>query len=233
MPILPFLPYRDRRSAGKILANAVSEVLPGRKPVVLALPRGGVPVAFEIARELGAPLDILLVRKLGSPGHEELAMGAIASGGARFLNRDVIDLLGIEPPMIERVVSAEKRELERREQAYRGARSPTPVEGLDVILVDDGLATGSSMRVAIASLRDRNPARILVAVPVAPPSTVEIIQHEADHIVCPATPEPFYAVGQFYRDFEQTSDDEVKQLLAEAWLPAASPQPVKDRRGTA
>jgi putative phosphoribosyl transferase len=184
--------------------------------IVLALPRGGVPVAFEIAQALNAPLDIYLVRKLGLPGHEELAMGAIASGGVRALNEDIITALNIPEAVVEAVARREQAELERRERAYRGDRPTLDVHGQTVILVDDGLATGSSMRAAVAGLRTQQPAHIVVAVPTAAPETCEAFETEVDDVVCAITPQPFYGVGLWYDDFSQTSDEEVRQLLEEA-----------------
>jgi predicted phosphoribosyltransferase len=183
---------------------------------VLALPRGGVPVAFEVAKALRAPLDIFLVRKLGVPGHEELAMGAIATGGVRVLNDDVVERLRIPFGVIDSVAANELRELERRELAYRGNRPEPEVQGKTVILVDDGLATGSTMRAAVAALRQQGPARIVVAVPVSAPQTCDEYRMGADEIVCAITPEPFYGVGQWYRDFSQTTDEEVSELLEKA-----------------
>jgi predicted phosphoribosyltransferase len=175
-----------------------------------------VPVAFEVAQALGAPLDVFLVRKLGVPGHEELAMGAIASGGVRVLNQDVVDALRIPAAVIERVAAAELRELERREHAYRDDRPAPDVSGKTVTLVDDGLATGSTMRAAAAALRQQQPARLVVGVPTAAPQTCAEFRDEVDDIVCAITPEPFYGVGLWYRDFSQTSDEEVRDLLARA-----------------
>lgn len=181
---------------------------------MLALPRGGVPVAFEVARALEAPLDVLLVRKLGLPGHEELAIGAVATGGIRILDEDLLAQFGISEAMLGLIVEREQRELLRREQVYRGAAPPRDVRGKTVIVVDDGLATGSSMRAAALALRQRAPARLVVAVPVAPPSSCAALREQADDVVCARTPEPFAAVGQWYEDFGQTSDEEVCQLLA-------------------
>jgi putative phosphoribosyl transferase len=184
--------------------------------IVLGVPRGGVTVAFEVATALGAPLDVFVLRKLGVPGHEELALGAIGGGGVRVLNPDVIEGLGLSQLDIELVTSAEKQELKRRERAYRGGRNPLDVRGLTVILVDDGIATGSSIRAAIRALRQMNPARIVVATPVAPASTCNRLRSDVDELVCVETPERFYGVGQFYLDFSQVSDDEVNQLLDRA-----------------
>ena len=181
--------------------------------MVLALPRGGVPVAFEIAEALGANLDIFLVRKLGVPGHRELAMGAIASGGVRVLNDDVVNWYGIPKAAIEAVAQEEQRELERREREYRIDRPAVPLKGRTVILVDDGLATGSTMRAAVEAVRREGPMRVVVAVPVAAPSTCEEFKQIADEVVCARTPEPFSAVGLWYEDFSQTTDEEVRSLL--------------------
>jgi predicted phosphoribosyltransferase len=215
-PVSTMAIYQDRRHAGKVLANALKRYAGCEDVVVLGLPRGGVPVAFEVATALGAPLDAFVVRKLGVPGYRELAMGAIATGGAIVLNREVVDGLQIPKEVIDAVVQAERRELERRERAYRGDRPPIDVSGRTVILIDDGLATGASMRAAIAALRQRRPKRIVVGVPIAAPSTCEEVGREADDIVCAATPEPFQAVGLWYRDFSQTSDEEVRKLLEQA-----------------
>lgn len=206
--------FRDRREAGRLLAQRLSAYKGRADLLVLALPRGGVPVAFEVARALEAPLDVLLVRKLGLPGHEELAIGAVATGGIRILDEDLLAQFGISEEMLGLIAEREQRELLRREQAYRGAAPPRDVRGKTVILVDDGLATGSSMRAAVLALRQRAPARLVVAVPVAPPSTCAALREQADDVVCARTPEPFAAVGQWYEDFSQTSDEEVRQLLA-------------------
>ncbi|HUG54577.1 MAG TPA: phosphoribosyltransferase [Vicinamibacteria bacterium] len=208
--------FRDRTDAGRQLLSRLGSHSGRPDVLVLGLPRGGIPVAYEVARGLGAPLDVFLVRKLGVPGQEELAMGAIATGGVRVLNRDVVDALHIPPDVIDRVAAEEGRELARREQSYRGHRPEPDVAGKTVILVDDGLATGSSMRAAVAALRQQRPDRIVVAVPVAARSTCEDLRREVDEIVCFATPEPFMAVGRFYQDFSQTTDDEVRELLAAA-----------------
>ena len=205
--------YRDRRHAGRVLASTLSKYAGRPDVLVLALPRGGVPVAYEVAKQLGAPLDVFVVRKLGVPGREELAMGALASGSALVLNRDVVSGLRIPQSAIEAVVREEQKELERRERAYRGALPPLDVRGKTVILVDDGLATGSTMRAAVAGLRQLGPKRIVVAVPIAAESTCEELSAEVDDIVCAATPEPFYAVGLWYEDFSQTTDEEVRELL--------------------
>ncbi len=214
------LRFRDRVEAGRLLAEQLGH-LAGPDVIVLALPRGGVPVAFEIASRLRVPLDIFLVRKLGAPGQPELAMGAIATGGARVLNDDVIRYLAVSPEVIEAVARAEQVELARREHAYRGDRPSPDLHGKRVILVDDGLATGSSMRAAIAAVRTQQPARIVVAVPVAARETCEELKREVDEITCLRTPEPFSAVGLWYEDFSQTSDEEVRDLLQRASTPLA------------
>ena len=208
--------FRNRREAGKILARKLMAYANRPDVLVLALPRGGVPVAFEVAQALHAPLDVFLVRKLGVPGHEELAMGAIASWGARVLNDDVVRELHISDNVIERVAARERRELERRDRSYRAGRPAPNVRGRTIILVDDGLATGSTMRAAIAALRQQRPVRIVVAVPVGSPETCAEFQDEADEAICALTPEPFYAVGVWYQDFSQTTDEEVHDLLEEA-----------------
>jgi putative phosphoribosyl transferase len=208
--------FRDRREAGRRLAQALAP-LGGRPDVlVLALPRGGVPVGYEVAKALRAPLDVMLVRKLGVPGHEELAMGAIASGGVRVVSKDVVTTLGIDEREIAAVAATEEEELQRRERAYRDARSPPDVRGRTVILVDDGLATGSTMRAAAAALKAQGADHIVVAVPVAPPETCEALRAEVDEVVCALAPEPFLAVGLWYEDFSQTTDEEVRELLQHA-----------------
>jgi putative phosphoribosyl transferase len=214
--------FRDRTEAGQRLAERLSAYAGRPDVLVLGLPRGGVPVAYEVARALGAPLDVFVVRKLGVPGHQELAMGAIATGGVCVLNEEVVQGLNIPARLIEAVAARELQELERREQAYRGD-SPLPeVHGRTVILVDDGLATGSTMRAAVAAVRRLEPARIVVAVPTAAPSTCEEFRHEADDCVCEITPDPFYAVGLWYEDFSQTTDDEVRDLLERSVNPLPS-----------
>jgi putative phosphoribosyl transferase len=208
--------FRDRTDAGRRLTESLGAYADRPDVLVLALPRGGVPVAYEVAERLKAPLDLFLVRKLGVPGHEELAMGAIASGGVRVTNDDVVNYLRIPGEVIDAVAAEEQRELERRERAYRGDRPPPDVRGKTVILVDDGLATGSTMRAAAAALREQGPARIVVAVPVSAPETCEEFRAEVDEIVCAATPQPFRGVGMWYEDFSQTTDEEVRELLARA-----------------
>jgi len=205
--------FRDRREAGRLLAQRLRRYAGSPEVIVLALPRGGVPVAYEVARALNAPLDVFLVRKLGVPGHEEFAMGAIATGGVRVVNEGVVRELGIRREAIEEIVRREERELERREATYRGSRGSPDVEGRTVILVDDGLATGSTMRAAAQALRKLGPERIVIAVPVAAPETCEEFQGEVDEIVCARTPQPFQAVGLWYDDFSQTTDEEVRDLL--------------------
>lgn len=208
--------YRDRAEAGRILAAALRGYA-GRPEVrVLALPRGGVPVGLELARELRAPLGLCLVRKLGVPWHRELAMGAVASGGVRVLNEDVIAHLAITPEELEAVTAKEVRELARREAAYLGDRPPMAVAGCTVILVDDGVATGATLFAAIRALRASQPARLVVAVPVAPADTLARLRAEADEVVCPLVPAGFQAIGEWYDDFSQTSDEEVRAGLAEA-----------------
>jgi putative phosphoribosyl transferase len=216
--------FRDRRDAGRQLAAALSDYAGRPDLVVLALPRGGVPVAYEVATALGAPLDVFLVRKLGVPGREELAMGAIASGGVRVVNDEVVRELGIPDELIDAVAAAELQELRRREQAYRDGRPAPPVRGKTVILVDDGLATGSSMRAAVEALRRVGPARIVVAVPVAAPEVCAEFEDLADDAVCARTPVPFRAVGLWYDDFSQTTDEEVRALLADAAAQPAAGQ---------
>jgi putative phosphoribosyl transferase len=208
--------YRNRTEAGRLLAQKLTSYANRTDVVVLGLPRGGVPVAFEVAQALNAPLDIFLVRKLGVPGHEELAMGAIASGGVRVLNQDVVSNLYIPAEVIDAVAADEQWELERREKLYRGDRPPLDVRGRVAILIDDGLATGSTMRAAARALRSQNPSAIVVAVPVAAEETCNEFMSEVDEVICAYTPEPFFAVGLWYEDFSQTSDGEVRELLARA-----------------
>ena len=212
--------YADRSAAGRALARALEAYAGRGDVVVLALPRGGVPVAFEVARALDVPLDIFVVRKLGAPGHPELAMGAIASGGVRVLNDQVVAWYRPSPDELQRITDIEVRELERRERAYRGNRQAIPLAGRVVILVDDGLATGASMRAAVQAARRLGPSRVVVAVPVGAPDSCQAIKDAADDVVCLMQPEGFDAVGLWYDDFTQTTDAEVRSLLAEA-LPAA------------
>ena len=208
--------FRDRRDAGRLLAEKLAAYASRPDVLVLALPRGGVPVAYEVAHRLGAPLDVFVVRKLGVPGHEELAMGAVATGGVRVLNDQLVEQLGIPDQMIDAVAARERQELARRERLYRGGRPPPDVRGRTVILVDDGLATGSTMRAAAKALRQEQPAEIVVAVPVAASVTCDLLRSEVEHVVCAATPQPFFAVGQWYADFSQTTDEEVRELLRRA-----------------
>jgi putative phosphoribosyl transferase len=208
--------FRDRLEAGRRLAAALQQYAGRPNLLVLALPRGGVPVGYEVARALHAPLDVMLVRKLGVPGHEELAMGAIASGGIRVISDDVVRALGIPDRAIATIAAHEEHELERREQVYRAGRAPPDVEGRTVILVDDGLATGSTMRAAVLALKAQDPERLVVAVPVAATETCEALRREVDEVVCALAPEPFFAVGNWYQDFSQISDDEVRELLHRA-----------------
>lgn len=208
--------FPNRTEAGRRLAVLLREYADRENVIVLGIPRGGVPVAFEVARTLNVPLDVLVLGKLGVPGHEELGFGAIASGGIRALNREIVEALQISPRDIELVTEREAKELKRREDAYRRGRRPLDVKGRTVILVDDGIATGSGMRAAVDALRQMKPAKIVIAVPVAPASTCDRMRDEVDDLVCLATPEPFYGVGQFYYDFSQTSDQEVNEFLARA-----------------
>ncbi len=210
------LPFDDRRAAGRILAERLHTYAGRPDVIVLALPRGGVPVGYEVARALRVELDLLIVRKLGLPGHAELAMGAIASGGGVHLNQDVIAMGRVGEHEIERVMADEYRELERREALYRGTRPAAPVEGRTVIVVDDGIATGASMRAALKALRSRKPAKIVVAVPVAPIDAPARMKDVCDAFVSVRLPADFQAVGQFYREFGQTGDDEVRTLLAQS-----------------
>jgi predicted phosphoribosyltransferase/pimeloyl-ACP methyl ester carboxylesterase len=208
--------FRDRADAGRALAAALKEYAGRTDVLVLALPRGGVPVGFEVARALRAPLDVMVVRKLGLPGQEELAMGAIASGGVRVVNDEVVVALSVEPEMIEEVAEREWAELRRRERTFRGDRPPLQVEGKTILLVDDGLATGSTMRAAVLALRELRPRKVVVAVPVAPAEVCQAMRADADEVVCLRSPEHFVAVGRWYADFGQTTDEEVRDLLARA-----------------
>lgn len=230
--------FRDRQDAGLRLAGTLGAYAGRNDVIVLALPRGGVPVAFEVARALDAPLDVFVVRKLGVPGMTELAMGAIASGGTRVLNREVVEGLGITDETIERVARDELQELNRRERSYRGDRPPTELRGRTVILVDDGLATGSTMRAAIAAVKQREPDRLIVAVPVAAPQTADAIREEVDELIVLETPPGFFAVGAYYAEFTQVTDDEVRALLAHAREARSAPRagdapyPWRQRTGT-
>ena len=205
--------FRNRIEAGRLLAERLRAYGGRDDVVVLGLPHGGVPIAFEIARDLEAPLDVFLVRKLGVPGHEEVALGAIATGGMRVLNKELIESLNIPPEWIEAIDAKERRELERRERLYRADRPPPDLAGKTVVLVDDGLATGSTMLAAVHAIREDDPARIVVAVPVAAPDVCAALRAVADEVVCLRTPQPFRAVGLWYDDFSQTTDDEVSDLL--------------------
>lgn len=207
--------FLDRRDAGRQLASRLAAYADRPDVIVLALPRGGVPVAYEVARTLRVPLDVMLVRKLGVPGHEELAMGAVAIGGVRVLDPGVIRVARVTPAELEAVTEVEERELARRAAEYRGDRPFPVIEGRTVILVDDGLATGATMRAAVMALRQEHPAQLVVAAPVAPPQTCAEFQEIADDVVCAVTPDPFYAVGLWYDDFGQTTDEEVRKLLGE------------------
>ena len=206
--------FRDRREAGRLLAAKLTAYAKRPDVIVLALPRGGVPVAYEVAQALEAPLDVFLVRKLGMPGHEEYALGAIATGGVRVINQDLVQALRLPPATIEAIAAREQQELERRERVYRGDHPPPDVRGRTVILVDDGLATGATMHAAVKALRQQGAGRVVVAVPIAPPDTCDQLREVVDDIVCAVTPEPFHAVGLWYEDFSQTTDDEVRDLLA-------------------
>jgi predicted phosphoribosyltransferase len=219
--------FRDRTEAGKLLAEQLTANATLHDALVLALPRGGVPVAFEVAKALHVPLDVIVVRKLGVPGQEELAMGAIATGGVRILNNDVVHFLDIPEEVINKIAAQEQRELERRERLYRGDRPAYDVHGRTVILVDDGIATGATMHAAVAALKQRQPARIIIAVPTAAPSTCDEFAAEVDELVCVIRPEPFIAVGYWYRQFSQTSDEEVRSLLelANQGLPTNQQKP--------
>jgi predicted phosphoribosyltransferase len=215
-------PFVDRRDAGRTLATHLSKYAGRKDVIVLALPRGGVPVAYEVAQALGVPLDVFLVRKLGTPGHRELAMGAIASGGIRVLNEDVIRWYSIPTSIIEDVVREEQDELQRRERAYREDRPAPDLRSRIVILIDDGLATGSTMRAAVQAVRERQPSRVVVAVPVGARETCAEIAADADEVICARMPEPFSSVGQWYLDFAQTEDEEVRTLLQKS---LETPQP--------
>ena len=213
--------FRDRRHAGRVLAKVLVGYANLSDVIVLGLPRGGVPVAYEVAKALHAPLDVFVVRKLGVPGYEEYAMGALAGGGVRVLNDEIVQRLGISDAAVDAVTRDEQRELERRERLYRGGRPLRNLRGRTVILVDDGLATGSTMLAAAKAVRAQQPARIVVAVPTAAAETCAQLRSYADEVVCASTPEPFRAVGMWYDDFSQTSDEEVRELLARAEQDAA------------
>ncbi|WP_292382125.1 phosphoribosyltransferase [Methanosarcina sp. UBA289] len=208
--------YKDRVDAGKRLAKELSKYANRSDVLILALPRGGVPVAFEVAKELNVKMDVFIVRKLGVPGNEELAMGAISSDNIRVLNEDVVRSFQIPERVINMVAENELRELERRERAYRGDRPKPEISGSTVILIDDGLATGATMRAAAAALKIKNPEKIVVAVPTGAPDTCELFRREVDEVICVATPEPFYGVGAWYGNFSQTTDEEVCDLLNKA-----------------
>lgn len=212
---MPFRPqqFADRADAGRALAAELHGYVGRNDVIILALPRGGVPVASEVARVLDAPLDVFLVRKLGVPGREELAMGAIASGGGLVFNRDVVQLAGLDENQIRPVIERERAELRRRERAYRDDLPPPELDGRVVILVDDGLATGATMRAAIDAIKQQKPARLIVAVPVAPPETCREIAGMVDEVICLLQPEPFLSVGTWYADFSETTDDDVRELL--------------------
>ena len=212
-----YLPYLNRREAARVLCEALGDYAGRSDVLVLGLPRGGVPVAYDIADALDVPLDLMIVRKLGVPGQEELAMGAIATGGARVLYPPTTLGLHVPEPVIEQVAKREMQELERRQRAYRGERPAPVMADRCVILVDDGLATGSTMRAAVGAVRQHGPAELVVAVPVAPPETAAALCREVDRLLCPATPMPFVAVGHWYQDFPQISDEQVCDLLHEAW----------------
>jgi predicted phosphoribosyltransferase len=208
--------FPDRIAAGRMLGERLAPFANEQPLLVLALPRGGVPVAFEVAMALHAPLDVFLVRKLGFPGHEELAIGAIASGGTRLLNQAIIRGLHLPPQRVEAITQEETKELERRERLYRGNRDAPNIPGHTLILVDDGIATGSTMRVAVSALRQKGPRKIIAAIPVAPSAVCKQLQQEADAVVCLSTPTDFFAVGEWYRDFSQVNDETVRELLERA-----------------
>jgi putative phosphoribosyl transferase len=214
--VLRFQIFQDRTDAGRQLAEELLNYAERNDVIVLGLPRGGVPVAFEVAQRLGVPLDVFVVRKLGVPGHEELAMGAIAPGGVRVLNEDVLHVIPDAQAIVEMVTAIEREELERRERNYRGDRPPPDFKDRIVILIDDGLATGATMRAAVAALRQQESAKIIVAVPVGAPSTCQGLKTGADEVICLQTPVAFIGVGQYYADFSQTTDEEVRELLSQA-----------------
>jgi putative phosphoribosyl transferase len=208
--------FRDRTDAGRKLAALLPRVSADSRVVVVGLPRGGVPVAMELARKLLCALDVFLVRKIGAPTQPELALGAIATGGVHVVNQELIDYLAVDADTIERLVTRERIELERREREYRGDMDPIPLRDATVIMVDDGLATGASMRAGLTALRNAGPAHVIAAIPVAPPETLAAIRRLADQVICIATPDPFYSVGAWYAHFDQVSDDEVRTCLREA-----------------
>jgi len=214
--VFRFRIFQDRTDAGRQLAEELLSYAGRDDVIVLGLPRGGVPLAFEVAQRLGVPLDVFVVRKLGVPGHEELAMGAIAPGGVRVLNEDVLHVIPDAQAIVEMVTAIEREELERRERNYRSDRPPPDLKDRTVILIDDGLATGATMRAAVGALRQQGAAKIIVAVPVGAPSTCQDLKNSADEVICLQTPVAFIGVGQYYADFSQTTDEEVRELLAQA-----------------
>jgi putative phosphoribosyl transferase len=222
----PIHQFRDRAEAGQLLALRLAHYADRNDVLVLALPRGGLPVAFEIAQSIHAPLDVFLVRKIGVPGYEELAMGAVATGNVHVLHSDLVQALRISQSMVEAAIARELQELDRREKVYRRSRPSPDVGGRTVILVDDGLATGSTMQAAVAALKQQQPARIVVAVPVAPREACEEFKAEVDEVVCAETPESFYAVGLSFENFTQLNDDEVRNILERAEQQAATRSPV-------
>jgi putative phosphoribosyl transferase len=225
--------FRDRIEAGQLLAEKLTRYANQPNVIVLGLPRGGVPVAFEVAKALRAPLDVFVVRKLGTPGRRELAMGAIATGGVRVLNEEVVGGLGISMEMIDAVTAGEKQELKRRELAYRGSYSEPEVRGKTVILIDDGIATGSTMRAGVRALNVQHPAQLVVAVPTVAGATYAELRPEVDELVALMTPELFYGVGEWYEDFSQTSDAEVTDLLerARSWMASPNVEGVVGKGG--